>query len=132
MKLKTNVKTLIAIFISATLLLLFSYSTNKYLEITSKKLLLKVYSIENYIEKGDISSAEKIAIDLDKEWDIIEKKWTLLTNHHEIDNITSSVKTTLEFIKFQDIPSSMANLGSLKHYIQHIPNLEKLNLKNIF
>ena len=132
MKLKTNVKTLIAIFISATLLLLFSYSTNKYLEITSKKLLLKVYSIEDYIKKGDISSAEKIAIDLDKEWDIIEKKWTLLTNHHEIDNITSSVKTTLEFIKFQDIPSSMANLGSLKHYIQHIPNLEKLNLKNIF
>ena len=132
MKLKTNVKTLIAIFISATLLFLFSYSTNKYLEITSKKLLLKVYSIENYIKKGDISSAEKIAIDLDKEWDIIEKKWTLLTNHHEIDNITSSVKTTLEFIKFQDIPSSMANLGSLKHYIQHIPNLEKLNLKNIF
>ena len=132
MKLKTNVKTLIAIFISATLLLLFSYSTNKYLEITSKKLLLKVYSIEDYIKKGDISSAEKIAIDLDREWDIIEKKWTLLTNHHEIDNITSSVKTTLEFIKFQDIPSSMANLGSLKHYIQHIPNLEKLNLKNIF
>ena len=132
MKLKTNVKTLIAIFISATLLFLFSYSTNKYLEITSKKLLLKVYSIENYIKKGDISSAEKIAIDLDKEWDIIEKKWTLLTNHHEIDNITSSVKTTLEFIKFQDIPSSMANLGSLKHYIQHIPNLEKVNLKNIF
>ena len=132
MKLKTNVKTLIAIFISATLLFLFSYSTNKYLEITSKKLLLNVYSIENYIKKGDISSAEKIAIDLDKEWDIIEKKWTLLTNHHEIDNITSSVKTTLEFIKFQDIPSSMANLGSLKHYIQHIPNLEKVNLKNIF
>lgn len=132
MKLKTNVKTLIAIFISAILLFSFTYFTNKYLEVTSKKMILKVNTIEDYIKKGDIPSAEKVAIDLDKQWDRLEKKWTLLTNHHEIDNITSSVKTTVEFIKFQDIPSSMANLGSLKHYIEHIPNIEKLNLKNIF
>jgi hypothetical protein len=56
----------------------------------------------------------------------------MIINHHEIDNISISLKASLVYIDKKDQADSLASLSSLRHYIGHIPVMEKISLKNIF
>ncbi|MEF9951311.1 MAG: DUF4363 family protein [Clostridium sp.] len=128
---KRNPKVII-LLISATLFLfLGTYAIRYYLSASSDSMLLKVNIIESHLSNGSINQAENEAKTLMLQWEETEKKWTLFTNHHEIDNITTSLKNTIAFIKFKDIPNSMANLEALRHYIEHIPIMEEVTLRNI-
>lgn len=128
---KVDIKYILGIAISFLLLFLFAYGIKHYLETSSDKMLEDIVKVEEKLLKNDFKSAEKIAEDIESKWQDIEVKWSFLVNHHELDHITTYLKNTIEFIKFQDISNSMANLQSLKHYIEHISNLEDVNLKNI-
>lgn len=128
---KVNTKTIIGLVLASLLLIGGTYGVKYYLQITSEKMLSKIEIIENLLTKNDLKSAENVTLELSEQWKDLEKKWTTLTNHHEIDSISTSLKNALEFIKFNDMPNSMANLEALRHYIEHIPAMEEFTLKNI-
>ncbi|KMT20848.1 DUF4363 family protein [Clostridium cylindrosporum] len=128
---KVNIKTILGLLAATLLLFIGTLWMGNYLNKSSSSMLEKVKKIELNLLQNDLKSAVKNAEELNEEWKELEDKWNLLTNHHEIDNITTSLKNTIEFIKFNDIPNSMANLESLRHYIEHIPEMEKPNSRNI-
>lgn len=103
-----------------------------YLHNTSNLILKNINNTENYIKAGQWSKAKISIEDASKDWNKIEEIWALITNHHEIDNITVSLKTSKEFIDSNEKADALASLESLKHYISHIPKMEKISLKNIF
>lgn len=128
---KVNIKTIIGLILATLILIGGTYSVYYYLHVTSEKMLSKVSTIEDLLTKDDLESAEKVAVELSKQWTQYEKKWTTLTSHHEIDSVTTSLKNTLEFIRFNDVANSMANLEALRHYIEHIPSMEEFTIRNI-
>lgn len=128
---KRNSKTILSLIIATFLLFLGNFGINYYLKTTSDNMLNVLSKVEDNLKSKNLEEAEALSIDLNDKWKDIEKKWTLLTNHHEIDNITTSLKNMVEFIRFKDLPNSMSSLVALKHYIEHIPSMENLNLRNI-
>lgn len=103
-----------------------------YLDVTTAKFITELDTLERYINTDQWDKAREMVIDLNGKWEKTENIWTLFTNHHEIDNISISLKTLGEYIVGQDKTESKASLVSLKHFISHIPKMEKLSLKNIF
>lgn len=103
-----------------------------YLDVTTEKFITELDTLEKYINDDKWDKAHEMVIDLNSKWEKTENIWTLFTNHHEIDSISISLKTLAEYIVGQDKTESKASLVSLKHFISHIPKMEKLSLKNIF
>ncbi|WP_168190171.1 DUF4363 family protein [Caloramator sp. E03] len=103
-----------------------------YLRNTSNLILKNINNTENFIKSDQWNKAKSSIESASKEWNKIEEIWALITNHHEIDNITVSLKTAKEFIDTKEKADALASLESLKHYISHIPKMEKISLENIF
>lgn len=103
-----------------------------YLSNSSKIILQNINNAEIYIKAEQWDKAKNSIEDASKKWMNIQTKWTLITNHHEIDNITVSLKSSQKFIESKEKGDSLASLESLKHYISHIPKMEKISLENIF
>lgn len=128
---KADTKYILGIAVSLLLLFFSAYGIKYYLETSSNKILIEIVQLEENLLNNDFKSAEKIAEDIETKWQNTEIKWSFLVNHHELDHITTYLRNTIEYIKFEDLSNSMTNLQALKHYIKHIPQLEDVNLKNI-
>lgn len=103
-----------------------------YLKNKTLQLNREIITINQLIEKGDWNYAHKITKILNDEWNSTEGKWALFINHHEIDSISSSLIKATQYVKYNDKENSSVYLSELKEYIDHIPDMEKLSLKNIF
>lgn len=90
-----------------------------------------IYNIRNSISNNNWKSAHISAEYLLNTWHKTERTWALFVNHHEIDNITSSLLKAVEYINFNDRENATVYLVELEEYLNHIPDMEKLSLKNI-
>lgn len=113
-------------------IIISGYFIRFYLQKSTNKLISKIDTIESYINNDNWEKAHEGILELDRDWEETESKWTLFTNHHEIDNISVTLKNSSEFIKTRDKSQTLSSLSSLRHYLGHIPDMEKLSLKNIF
>lgn len=107
-------------------------SIKNYLLADSKKLNNKIDNIQIAIDKHQWSSAYSLSYKLNQNWEKSEPIWAIFINHHEIDNITISLKKAIKYIKCKDQIDSTVHLSELKEYIDHIPAMETLSFKNIF
>ena len=107
-------------------------SIKNYLLADSKKLNLKIDMIQTAVNKHQWKSAYNLSNKLNLDWKKSEPKWAIFINHHEIDNITISLKKAIEYINCKDLIDSTVHLAELKEYIDHIPEMETLSFKNIF
>lgn len=124
-------KLLFAVFVILTVI--FSgFMIKNYLDNSTKKLLDQITYMEAWINSNEWEKAADAALKLNEGWEETENIWTIFTNHHEIDNISITLKNTIEYIKVKDKTDALAYLASLKHYISHIPEMERVVIKNIF
>jgi hypothetical protein len=130
--LKSDTKKLLFAVFVIFVVILSGFLIKWYLDSSSEKLLKQIINIETCISNGEWEKANDAALILNADWEYTENIWTIFTNHHEIDNISITLKNTLEYIKLKDTTDSVAYLSSLKHYISHIPEMEKVAIKNIF
>lgn len=120
-----EVITLVIIFASGFLL-------KFYLQKSSDELISKLDKICNYVDIGSWDEAYQEMNDLNNDWERKERVWGMVINHHEIDSISVSLKTALVYIEKNDQVESLASLSSLRHYISHIPEMEKITPMNVF
>lgn len=129
---RSDTKKLLFALLVVFFVILSGYFIKRYLDSSTEKLIKQILSIEIFISNGEWERANDAALKLNADWEDTENIWTIFTNHHEIDNISITLKNTLEYIKLKDTTDAIAYLSSLKHYISHIPEMEKIALKNIF
>lgn len=132
MKVRSDIKILIFSISVLVLIIISGIIIRAYLQKSTDKLTLEIKNIENSVNSNNWDDAHKAILELDRDWEKTESKWTLFTNHHEIDNITVTLKNSSEYIRVKDKAQTLSSLSSLKHYLSHIPDMEKLSLKNIF
>lgn len=98
---------------------------------SSKKLEDSVTCIENSTKTGNWNKvAEQLEV-LKKDWDGTGRRWAMLIDHIEIDNIENSLIKMSEFIESRNSDFVLSEAASLKQYIRHIPEKEAFKLKNI-
>lgn len=129
---KSDTKKLLFAVTIIIIVIISGFLIKKYLYISSNQLLSQITKIEDSINTNQWTRASETSQVLNTNWHRTENIWTIFTNHHEIDNITITLENSIEYIKMGDKADSLANLASLKHYIKHIPEMERIIIKNIF
>lgn len=129
---KINIKILLISSVTLAALIISGFYISIYLQKSTSELISEIDKIEASVKDNRWSDANTSMEKLESNWDKLENKWTLFTNHHEIDNISITLKKSIEYIKSQNSSEAMSSLASLRHYLSHIPDMEKLTLKNIF
>lgn len=131
-RMKSNIKT------SLIILLLFSSITsigllvNNFLNNTSYSLLNSIYVIQFNIEYDNWDVSYNEIVKLKSEWEKNKKVWSALIHHDEIDKISENMELLIEYIKAKDKTNSLSHIAVLRKYIEHIPEMDKLSLQNIF
>ncbi len=105
---------------------------NNIISHTSNRMNDKVFYIEETIKLNNWVEAEKILSDLEEHWAETEKKWAVLIDHFEVDNIDVSIKKLAGYIESRDYSMALAENKALGILIKHIPENTALKLKNIF
>lgn len=95
-------------------------------------MLLIDSKIENSVKDSSWKEAEKNLKTFAKEWDNHSNMLSVYVHHAETDDISMEVEKLSQAIKYKDAKDSMESAHTLEFLINHIRNLEKINMQNIF
>lgn len=121
----------ISLIISVIMIISMSFSI-KYLNKASQNLVRLNDEIEKNITDGNWDRAYNTTIELTDKWKDYSKKIKLFSNHQEIDNIEMELQKLPQYIKEETKDESLASAYVLKFLLNHIADLEKIKLENIF
>ena len=122
---------IVSLIISATMITSISFSIN-YLNKATQKLERLNDEIEQNITDGNWDKAYKTTIEFTEKWKDYSKQIKLFLNHQEIDNIEIELRKLPQYIKEKTKDESLASTYVLKFLLDHIAELEKIKLQNIF
>ncbi|MCD2346580.1 DUF4363 family protein [Clostridium guangxiense] len=88
--------------------------------------------IENSIKDSSWEEAEKNINAFSKEWDNHSNLLSVYVHHAETDDISMEVEKLSQSIKYKETKDSMESAHTIEFLINHIRDLEKINLQNIF
>lgn len=88
--------------------------------------------LEDAISKEDWQAAAKEMTTVQYEWDHTKRRWQILIDHQEIDNIDSTLVKVKSWVDQESKEECMAELATLKLFVLHIPEREALRITNIF
>ncbi|NMB33950.1 MAG: DUF4363 family protein [Clostridium sp.] len=123
---------LVGIAILSVLILGVAFYTQGILKKDAQKLESIIGEVEVHANEENWTSAENQLSLLEKEWETTEKKWAILLDHVEIDNIGISILRMSKFIETKNMPMATSEIAALKRSINHIPEKESFSLKNVF
>jgi hypothetical protein len=103
-----------------------------YLNKITKNLENLNMQIETYINDRNWDEAYKAANDFSEKWERHSNIIKLFVNHQELDNIEIELSKLTQFVKEKTPDESLANVHTLDFLLNHIINLEKINIQNIF
>jgi hypothetical protein len=89
-------------------------------------------NVEENIKRENWEKAEENLWIFEEKWKGNKLIWALLIDHSEIDNIELSIVHIKSYITSRDLTEAKKEIAGLYLYLRHIPETEKLNLKNIF
>lgn len=91
--------------------------------------LTKVY---NYIKDNKYTLAKSTFNDTIHKWERYKKKWAMLIEHQEIDNIDEQIAKIRELLEQTNKDLLLSELSTLKFYIKHVEDMSLLKIENIF
>ncbi|KKC30405.1 hypothetical protein CDSM653_00495 [Caldanaerobacter subterraneus subsp. pacificus DSM 12653] len=108
------------------------FASIKYLDSTSQKIDSLLSKVEDHIKSGDWEKAKDWVEKAESEWKKIDRKWALLVEHREIDEIEINMEKLKSFVESKNRDQSMAQLKTVKMLLKYVPENEKPTFENIF
>ena len=118
-------------FIIFIILLMSVFFSINYLNNACNSLEALDTSLETLIEGSSWDNAYDTSLQLMDNWDNYSKVITIFVNHAEIDNINNELWKLTQYTKFKNRDESMASVHTIKFYLGHIREMEKVNIQNI-
>ncbi|NLX02605.1 MAG: DUF4363 family protein [Syntrophomonadaceae bacterium] len=120
-------------FLGLTMALIISmgFWSNHSLQESTRELSRQIEQVSHAIEEGEWENAREQTGNLEKIWLQKARWWPVFLDHQEMDNINFSLAKFKEYVASQNEALSKGQLSELKLMIEHIPQKEELNLKNI-
>ena len=107
-----------------------------YISKTSDELVFQLEDLKDKLENIDktdnIEELERLSVKIYENWEEVNKKWSILVVHSELDLIELAlmgVKSTIEANELQD---TLQEIEKSIFLVEHIKEKENLRLKNIF
>ncbi|MCT4509287.1 MAG: DUF4363 family protein [Tepidibacter sp.] len=122
---------IIAIISAIIIIFSWNYIYHHYIDDNCTEFINSLEYISVNIDKNSWKNASAELIKIDKKWDNIRYKWSVLLDHHEIDNIDVAMAKLTKNIELKNTPLSYQQIQSLKEFFKLISENEKLTLTNI-
>ena len=108
--------------------------TKEYLNNTSNMIVNGLENLKYSIEQENISDQELIkkSEEIYRNWDNINKQWSNIVLHEEIDLIETALIRMKSKIKIGELEESLEDIDTSIFLVNHINEKEKTSLKNIF
>lgn len=120
------------ILVLTILIIASSVYTQRILYNDSLRLEQSIDQIEKNTQAENWIQAENTVNQVNKIWSEVKGTWASLIDHEEIDNIDVTLSRLQILIKAKDIPSALSEAAALKKFINHIPDKERLSIRNVF
>lgn len=125
-------RTLVFTFVLLIGIIGLSWFTLSYLDNSAQEMLQLVDDLESIVKKENWSSTEAPLKSIVSLWKKVEKRWTIVLDHRETDEIELTLARLKSFVETQEQGSALAELSALRFLLEHIPGKEQLLLHNIF
>jgi len=102
------------------------------LDAATNEIVAGFGELERAVDYGKWEEAGAGIGSVEKLWNKHNRWWPMVIDHQEIDNINMALVRTKQYIKMQDRAMASGELAVLKQMLEHIPEKEQVNLKNIF
>jgi hypothetical protein len=102
------------------------------LEKTSLNFTKETKELDTVLKDQQWQPALKKLTQFENKWKKTKPFWAMLIIHREMDSIDEALIRTKKAIQSKNASEAQMELGSLEHYIQHIPERERFSLVNIF
>lgn len=122
---------LLIITIPTLVIVLVGTASVYYLEKTAVDLTDLLMTAQNAVAQKNWTEAEEMVAASLERWQQMQRLWTVLINHKELDEIRMALERSSEYVASQDETSALAELAVAKLLVKHIPEKEKLSLSNI-
>jgi predicted negative regulator of RcsB-dependent stress response len=122
----------IIVFIIIVCILGLATFLNFSIHATSHDMSQSLNIIEKSLDNQDWTESNSGLQDFSKKWSKTKSLWSLYLYHEEIDNIDLSFARLSGYIKTKSTANSVAELAALKLLIDHIPEISKVQIENIF
>lgn len=99
---------------------------------SSEAITQNFSKISDAINKEDWPKAQEEFALTKERWNTHKKWWAMMIDHHEIENIETSLTRADEYLLHQNQALSAGEIAALKQFLEHIPETEKISWKNIF
>jgi len=87
--------------------------------------------MEKSIEDGRWDAAAEGLAEVRRNWSGSKDRWAIIIDHREIDDIDMAITRITKYIDMRDQPLAAGEAAILEQLFMHIPEKEKVNLKNI-
>jgi hypothetical protein len=125
-------KTLIISLVGLFVVIILSIFIQKYLEKSSKVLIIEIDKLMESVEADKINESIKLREQVQEKWDNTKKKWAALIDHEEIDNIEETMHRVEMLIGDpEEKVELLSELNRLSFYLEHIPEREAFSLENV-
>lgn len=114
------------------IMLLGTFFSINYLNKVCTKLDNLNKEIETNIRDNAWDKAYDNSLKFLNQWDDYSHKVSIFVNHAEIDNINSELWKLTQYTKCKTEDEALASSHVIKFLLEHIVNLEKVNMENIF
>ncbi|HBF37527.1 MAG TPA: hypothetical protein DDW50_09430 [Firmicutes bacterium] len=101
------------------------------IQTTSDRFDHEIAKLSVIVDYQQWDSALKKLTVFQQKWGRVKPFWAMLIIHREMDSIDEALVRTVKAIQTKNYSETQMELGSLEHYIQHIPERERFNWVNI-
>jgi hypothetical protein len=88
--------------------------------------------VEKALQARDWPKTQRSLEKLANGWERAKFIWALLLNHKEIDAIEQSLTRSKKAVDGRSYTDAAIELGSLRYFLKHVPQRERLDWVNIF
>ena len=129
---KQKMKEIIIIILILIIIIFGGITTQNYLNSTSQELIKDLDNIKALVKNDNYTELNYKCNELYNNWKSIEKKWSIIVLHNELDLIEQALIETKVNIEKQNTEDGMVAIEKSIFLIKHIPEKESLRLKNVF
>lgn len=127
-----NVKILGSVVLVIALIIGASFFSLRTLSTSTQLIEEKILEVEaNTYENNWPSARYNLSYVIDN-WPKTEKKWSILLDHSDVDEISTLIFRLSIYLEAEDSIQALAEIASLKQLLKTIPDREVLSLTNIF
>ena len=119
----------LALFFVMIISIIFSIN---YLNKICKQLEQIDISMEQDVNNESWDTAYTSSIDFMNKWKKYSENISVFVDHKEIDNIHNELWRLTQYIKCENKDETLASLHVIKFFLNHIMDMEKMNIQNIF